>query len=216
VAYRAILFDFEGTLVDFQWKLTEGEAALRAGFAAQGFEATELAGLSYSGMWNLAAAAAAQRADLDELRGRLGPVYDEYDLDALSRWRLRPGALELLGASRERGLRIGIVSNIGRLALGQALERFLLDDLFDLVVSRDEVRLMKPAPEGIQVCLSAWDLPPEAVLFVGDSLTDIRAARAAGLKVAVIAGGESSPEDLRANPPDFYPRSLADVEVLLA
>lgn len=215
MACRAVIFDFEGTLVDFQWNLEEGEAALRAAFAGLGFSPAVLRDLSYSGLWNMAAAGHPTERGLDELRRTLGPVYDQFDLDALSRWRLRDGAVDLLRAARDAGLRSGIVSNIGRLALDGATQRLGLRDFVESVLSRDDVRLMKPSPEGLCRVLAGWQLSPMEALFVGDSLTDVRTARSAGVPVAIVAGGESSAAALEAEPPDHYVVSLSEVRRLL-
>jgi HAD superfamily hydrolase (TIGR01509 family) len=206
-APRGVIFDFEGTLVDFQWKLEEGESELRKGFATLDIPETELADRSYSTMWNLAVSRFAE----SELRIRVGPIYDRYDLDALSRWRLREGAARMLVALKERGLRVGLVSNIGHCALDPAFERFGLVGSFDTVIARDDVVHMKPHPEGILRCLAGWSLDPGEALFVGDSRTDIRASRAAGVRVAIVAGGESSEADLAAMPPDDRLASLDEV-----
>jgi phosphoglycolate phosphatase len=205
-----VLFDFEGTLVDFQWKLDEGEAALRDAFVRAGVSPDSLEGLSYSSMWNevMRATASCEQA---ALRHALGPVYDRYDLDALSRWSLRAGSAEAVRGLGTRGVRAGLVSNIGRLALEQALARFGLFGLLAPVLSRDDVRFMKPDPEGIDRALASWGIPSAAALFVGDSLTDVRAARAAGVRVAIIAGGESSAEALAALPPDVVLGGVSDV-----
>jgi HAD superfamily hydrolase (TIGR01509 family) len=212
-AMKAVLFDFEGTLVEFQWKLEEGEQALRAAYVTLGFAAEELAEETYATMWNQAVTSG--RVDEEELRRRVGPIYDRYDLDALSRWQLRAGAREALGLLKERHLRLALVSNIGHVALDPALERFALGSVFDVVLARDDLSRMKPDPEGIRRCLSDWDLDPGAALFVGDSSTDIRAARAAGVRVAIIAGGESSPAVLAAQPPDHRLDSFSQLPALL-
>lgn len=212
-SHRAILFDFEGTLVDFQWKLLEGEAALRTAFEALGLPADELSSQTYATMWNQAVDSG---LDEGELKSRAAPIYDRYDLDALARWRLRAGVQELLVALRARDIRLGIVSNIGHRALDAAMERFGLQPLFDRVLARDDVRRMKPDPEGILRCLGDWGLTTGEVLFVGDSRTDIRSARAAGVAVAIIMGGESSAGELAALPPDHLLEGFEDLRRLLS
>jgi len=189
-AFTAAIFDFEGTLVDFQWRLEPAEAELRRAFAQLGFEGGEFARGSYSSMWNAAADVLAPQERMAELRQALCPVYDRWDSDALTRWTPRPGAAELLRGVVAGGSRAGIVSNIGRRALGAALTRFGFARWLSPVVTRDEVTWMKPRAEGILRVLSNWQLDPGAVLFVGDSRADVFGARAAGMPVAIIRGGE--------------------------
>lgn len=61
---RAVLFDFEGTLVDFQWRLAEAEAELRTAFAAQGYGTAG----NYAELWNAAADLAVPQGDRKSTR----------------------------------------------------------------------------------------------------------------------------------------------------
>jgi phosphoglycolate phosphatase len=213
--FRAVFFDMEGTLVGFEWSLEEGEAALRAGMTRLGFPEGAFDRDSYATMWNRALLDPKAPVDEQELRRRLGPVYDRYDLDALSRWELRAGAAECVEELRRQGFLVVVVSNIGRAALAPALEKLGIGDAFDLVLSRDDVRFMKPDGEGLRRALAHFQLAPQHALFVGDSRTDILAARDAGVKVAIVTGGESDRRALDLDPPDFILASLAEVTSLM-
>jgi phosphoglycolate phosphatase-like HAD superfamily hydrolase len=208
---RAVIFDFEGTLVDFQWRLAAAEAELRAAFAAQGYGTAG----NYAELWNAAADFAVPQGRLAALRGALGPVYDRWDADALTRWAPRPGAAPLLQALAGRGVRTAMVSNIGRAALGAALGRFGLDRWLAPVVSRDDVTFMKPRAEGTLRALAELEAAPEEALFVGDSRADVLAARAAGLRVAIIRGGECVEADFAALPPDHFVLRLDEIAGLI-
>lgn len=208
---RAVLFDFEGTLVEFAWDLEAGEAALREALADMGFPPGLFARDSYATMWNRALRLKTGPAGEDALRARLGPIYDRYDLDALERWRLRAGALETLVGLPRRGLQVAVVSNIGRIALEPAIERFALGAHLDLVVTRNDVRFMKPDGEGLRWCLDRLGVVPDQALFVGDSRTDVLAARDVGVRVAIVGGGESAPEAYVDLPPDAFLSALSDV-----
>ena len=65
--FDTVLFDFEGTLVDFQWRLDDAHAELRAAFAAQGLAVEG----NYAQMWNATADRAAAQGRLDALRRHL-------------------------------------------------------------------------------------------------------------------------------------------------
>lgn len=213
---EAVLFDMEGTLVGFEWRLHEGEAALRDALTELGFAPATFERDSYSSMWNRAVRMEGAPVKEEGLRARLGPIYDRYDLDAGERWRLRPHASETIRRLRETGLRLAVVSNIGSRALHAALRGLGLADSFDLVLSRDDVRFMKPDPEGLGRALEQLGVDRDSALFVGDSRTDVLAARAAGVRVAVVAGGESDRRALEVDPPDHYLDSLDGVMEVLA
>ncbi|MGP1678321.1 MAG: HAD family hydrolase [Burkholderiales bacterium] len=207
----AVIFDFEGTLVDFQWQLKPAEDELRRAFAELGFDGEAFANGNYATMWNAAADQLAQQERMDELRQTLGPIYDRWDLDALSRWTPRAGAAELLCLLAAGGLRVGMVSNVGRGALTSALSRFDFARWLSPVVSRDEVTCMKPRAEGILRVLAHWQIAAGDVLFVGDSRADVFGARAAGMPVAIIRGGECNEVAFADAAPDHMISQLRDL-----
>lgn len=204
---RPVIFDLEGTLVDFQWDLAAGEARAREALVELGFPPDALAGLNYAELLNTAVRRAAEfEVDGRVARETVDAVYDEFDADALERWTLRDGAEAVLAAVPDRAL----VTNVGRAATTALLDRHDLD--FDAVVTRDDVRLVKPDPEGLDRAAAALDGDP---LFVGDSLTDVRAGEAAGLDVAIVLGGETPDEALRAAAPAHLLDRLHDLRDVL-
>jgi phosphoglycolate phosphatase len=213
--YAAAIFDFEGTLVDFQWRLEPAEAELRRAFAKLGLSGGEFARGSYASMWNTAADLLAQQGRMAELRQALCSVYDRWDSDALDRWAPRPGAARLLRGLAAAGSRAGMVSNVGRWALRQALSRFDLARWLSPVVTRDDVTWMKPRAQGILRVLSDWQIAPENVLFVGDSRADVFGARAAGMPVAIIRGGECDEAAFADARPDHLISGLEDLAALV-
>lgn len=209
--YTAAIFDFEGTLVDFQWQLEPAEAELRRAFAELGFDGEAFASGNYASMWNTAADLLARQGRMAELRRALCPIYDRWDMDALSRWAPRPGAGEALGRLVAADLRIGMVSNVGRSALTRALARFDFARWLSPVVSRDEVIYMKPRAEGILRVLAHWQIKPGEALFIGDSRADVSGARAAGMRVAIIRGGECDEAAFADAPPDHMISRLGEL-----
>ena len=208
---RTVVFDFEGTLVDFQWQLGPAQLELRRAFAVQGHAVSG----SYAQMWNAAADEAVAAGRLHALRAALGPVYDRWDADALARWSPRPGAAALLARLAARGVAAAMVSNVGRSALVAALERFALQRGLAPVLSRDDVVHLKPHPEGVRAVLAMRGCATGQALFVGDSLADVAAARAAGVRVAIVRGGECDDAAVAAAGPDHFVSALDEVDALL-
>jgi phosphoglycolate phosphatase len=92
---------------------------------------------------------------------------------------LEPGAREAVAGARAAGLATAVWTNNAREVTAAVLGRFdLLADL-DLVVTRDEMRALKPDPDGWRVIVRHFG-PCEAVV-VGDSWVDGVAAAAAGV-----------------------------------
>lgn len=209
---RCALFDLEGTLVDFQWNLEEAEARLReAAAAVLGCAPEAFEGLNYAGILR----EGRLRAPDADARGRLvralAPIYDHYDLDAASRWSLRPGAERVLSALSRGGIPRALVTNVGRLAVARVLARLGIGERLPVVVTRNDVADLKPSPEGLLRALAALGCAPDASLMVGDSLSDVGAARAAGLRVAIVLGGESAEADVRRAGPDHVVSRLEEI-----
>ncbi len=101
-----------------------------------------------------------------------------------ARWQPMPGLHPTLEALRAEGYRLGLVSNAGDESnVRRLLAAAGLEGVFNpqLVSAAEGVR--KPDASLFQRVLAAWDLPPEAVVMVGDTLSeDILGAKRAGLR----------------------------------
>jgi HAD superfamily hydrolase (TIGR01549 family) len=210
---QAVIFDFEGTLVDFQWRLAEAEAEAKEVLVRLGIMEPE-DNLSYAEMMNRVLSDEESPAQ-PAAEALLGEIYDRYDADALTRWQVRPGAFEVLEEIRRRGLKTGLVSNVGRAVLDVALERLGLSPRLDEAVSRNEVERLKPDPSGVFLVCNRLGCPLDRVWYVGDSLDDVRAARNARVPVAVIQGGQDPLPEIRQADPSWIIKELDELPPLL-
>ena len=194
---EAILFDFEGTLVDPQWNLQGAVKETLEMLRTLRFPIQRLQGMKCSTLM-LEALRMAQEIgqSADRVREKIGAVYDRFDEDALMRWNLRDGSKDFLSALKANGIKIGLVSNVGRKALEKALLKLDLHPFFNVVVSRNDAQFMKPRGEGLSLALSRLQVIKDKALYVGDSLDDIQAAKATGVKVIIIMGKENSKAEL--------------------
>lgn len=99
---------------------------------------------------------------------------------------VHPGVTDILSFLRSSGVRLAVFTGKGRRTATITLEGLNLSAFFDMVVSGDDVVRHKPDPEGILKVVEAFGLPPERVLMVGDSVGDIKASRAAGVRMATV------------------------------
>ena len=191
---RAILFDFNGVLVDdepihFQLVrrvLEEEKLSL----------ATEDYRTEYVGLTDRACFAAAMRRGGVEpdpsavlrLVARKASYYQ--NIMRRQGFPFFPGALELVGAASKAGLMLGIVSGALRQEVEEALAQAVLGSRFKLRVTAEDVTRGKPDPEGYRLALkrlnSVPPLPqrlihPHEVLAIEDSPRGLRAAYSAGL-----------------------------------
>jgi HAD superfamily hydrolase (TIGR01509 family) len=200
---ETILFDFEGTLVDFQWRLSEAVEEVLQALEGMGLARDRIQSRKYSTLVPEALRVASESGlQADRVRETIFMIYDRYDEDALTRWSLRPGAQDFLHAIGSRGIHAGLVSNVGIKALSKALPKLRLERVFEVALSRNDVANLKPSPDGINLALERMGAKREHSIFVGDSLDDIHGARNAGLPVIIISEGEDLKEEILAARPD--------------
>lgn len=200
---EAMLFDFEGTLVDFQWQLSAAIEETLAMLRKIGFTEDRIQSRRYSTLMTEAMQAAVEIGLLpDQVREKIGCVYDRYDEDALTRWALRPGGKDFLNTIKAKGMRTGLVSNVGRKTLTKALSKLGLEEFFDVALSRNDVLNLKPHPDGLNLAIQKLGISKENSIFLGDSLDDVNAARNAGIRIMIITDGENVKEDILAAKPD--------------
>ena len=106
--------------------------------------------------------------------------YEQDDVESALANRSLLGVLKLLKRS-DPTKRLAIFSANLQSTIALMFERFDISDLFDLIVSTEDVLRGKPDPEGLIQILSAWDAAPEDAILIGNSWKDLEAGRTAGV-----------------------------------
>lgn len=109
---------------------------------------------------------------------------------------LYESARTVLPALHRDGYQLGIVSTKFHRRIHQILERESLSSVCEVIVGGDDVRQPKPDPEGIRLALVTLGCAPDSAVYVGDSLVDAAAARAAGVRFIGVLTGVTSGADL--------------------
>ena len=120
------------------------------------------------------------KAEAPELEQALWQVALGHERRAMDAASLEPGALDAVTGARDAGFRTALWTNNARALTVPALERLGLAALLDLVVTRDDMRALKPDPDGWRVVAERFGAMTDAVV-VGDSWVDGLAAAAAGI-----------------------------------
>lgn len=102
--------------------------------------------------------------------------YTEY----LQYLKMQPEADSVLDLAKDLELPIGCVTNSHREIVVNTLRFFGIEVRFDTVVTADDVRVPKPGPEMILKACLGLNTAPEHTVFLGDTETDAKAAKAAG------------------------------------
>jgi HAD superfamily hydrolase (TIGR01549 family) len=200
-ALRAVLFDWDGTLVNSAEKTYHCYVHVFGGFGIA-FD-RELFERTYSPDWRQTYAAVG-------LPREQWPLADE-------RWiacyqgtssALIPGTQEALARIRARHLRQGIVSSGDGRRVRLELETLGVAGFFEAVVCGGDTARRKPDPEPLVLALDRLGLDPAEAAYVGDSPEDVQMARAASVYTVGIPGGFPNRPALAASAPDLLAPSL--------
>ena len=126
-----------------------------------------------------------------------------------------PGMRETLMEARARGLRTGMMTGKGRRSTLITLDALRVTDLLDAIVSGDEATSPKPDPMGLLLVLDKLCVPPGRAVYIGDSLADAGAARAAGARIAAALWDPRATIAQSPEPPDYELRSPDDLTAFL-
>ena len=187
---RAVLFDFDGTLID-TWRLylESFRRSLQPHFQRL-LSDPEI--LAYQPI--------AERRLLHDIveRTRFGDYFESF----LSHYRslhethsdgLYPGAIGMVNGLRAEGYALGIVTGKSRDAWNATCAHSTLEP-FDVVITDDDVTHPKPHPEGLVAALHAMDVEPSHAIYIGDSLLDCQAAHAAKIRFGAALWSKSADE----------------------
>ena len=105
----------------------------------------------------------------------------------------------VLGALRARGLKLGLATNDTEIPARRHLAGAGVLELFDFVAGCDSSFGGKPAPGQLLAFVAQCGLTPSRVAMVGDSLHDLDAGRAAGMKAVAVLTGIATRADLEAH-----------------
>lgn len=215
---RTVVFDLDGTLADTSADLL---AAANACFTMQGhgavLDARDTLTAFHGGRAML-------RAGYD----RLGISFTEDDISREyprllaayaegidTHTRLYPGAVAAVEALRRAGYATAICTNKPEALADRLLQVLGVRSLFAALIGADTLPTRKPDPEPYRQAVARAGGTLARSMLVGDTETDLRTARAAGVPVALVGFGPEGAEIARLSP-DALLHSYADLPELVA
>jgi phosphoglycolate phosphatase len=202
---RAILFDKDGTLVDFErtWFGLAQHMALAAADGNHALAEVKLRAIGYdfaakrflpdslfaSGTNAQVVDALFSHLPVDERKTRLAE-FNRMGLSAGAAAVAIEGCMPALRQLHQLGLRLGLATNDTTSGANATLAHFGVASLFDAVIGYDAVARPKPAQDMVAAFAAATGLPVGEIAMVGDSRHDLEAGRqaGAGLLVGVLSG----------------------------
>jgi phosphoglycolate phosphatase len=128
---------------------------------------------------------------------------------------LYPGIREGLNYLKGEGYRLGCVTNKAAQFTLPLLRDLGVHDDFEIIIAGDTLPKKKPDPMPLLYAAEQLSTDPSASLMVGDSQSDVKAARAAGFQIVCMSYGYNHGEDIRRYNPDAVLDSLNEIHTLL-
>jgi HAD superfamily hydrolase (TIGR01509 family) len=217
---RAVIFDLDGTLVRFNVDFRAVRAEVRSFLISQGVPASVLS-LNESIFEMLKKMEVFIRncgeteGVIERIRKQALAIAEKYEVEAAKTTTILPGVIEVLKTLREMGLKIGLCTVSSERSVNIIMQRFKMNCLFDVVISREHVRRVKPDIEHIERALKALEVSPREAMVVGDSYVDMKCASDVGAVAVGLLTGVSTARELIDFGANYLITSVVDLPTLV-
>lgn len=209
---RALVFDFDGLILDTETPLIDAYAAVHAAHGVPFDRTAFVRNVGHAEYafdpWH----GFSPHADRAALEVERRAIKDRL----LLRQPILPGVVALLDVARTRGLRVGLASNSEHTWVEPHLTRLGLHDRFEFFACREDAPAPKPEPDIYKLVLNQFGLRGHEAIAFEDSHTGLLAAKRAHLWTVAVPNTSTAHHDFA--PADLRLSSLADVtlEALVA
>lgn len=207
---EAILFDFDGTLVDTNevilksWQhtflaLTGKEGDRKEIIRSYGEPLRDTMRRFFGGTE-------------EEVEEHVAIYRDYQKTIFLDEIRLFQGVERTLEKLKQQGYKLALVTSRLAASTQEGLKKFEMDNFFDTVVTADDTQAHKPDPEPVQIALERLGTPPDQALMVGDTWLDIECARNADVQSALAGWSLRQTKDiLQQCTPDYIIHTMRSI-----
>ncbi len=203
---KVIIFDFDGTLADTIDILLSITNRLSAEFGFKSATKEELAQLSNLNSWQILQYSGISIFKFPLLIRRLKAEFHS----EIPHIQLFPGIKEVLLELKKRGFQLGIITSNSRKNVLASLVKNGLQDTFTFIYSGSTFGKHKVINKWLRI----ENINPEKVVYVGDEIRYIDAAKKTVIKINAVGWGYNSQEALAAQNPDFLierPQELIEI-----
>lgn len=205
--FRAVLFDFDGTLVDSFAAITASVNHVRSYNGLPAMSEAAVKRLVGRGLPQLIADVV---PDGDH-QANVALYYSHHPTVMFDQTRLLPGAKKAISALHDAGIKLSVCSNKPVAITRKLIEALQMAAYFDAVLGPEDSGIPKPDPAMLFLALRMIGVQPREALYVGDMAIDVETARNAGIAVWVLPTGSGDRESLIQAGPDRILESLTEV-----
>ncbi len=217
--FKVVLFDLDGTLVEFKFKVKESRVAMIEWLTNNGFDMKRATDQTRTqAIIDIAekqSSSGTNSMDFQSVKEKLSNILDEFEFAGFNEARPHPGSLTLLKELGNRQIRSGVITNSWRKPVDSILGNFGFLPYLSLVITRNELNKLKPEPEGILKAIDLLGVSKDESIYVGDSVIDIQAALRAGIQSIGLAQGMYRADSLAKEGPDYLVENIEDVKKIV-
>lgn len=197
---KAVIFDLDGTIVDFKLDYKASRAEIIQLLREEGFPQSIFS--VNDNLFEILNKAEIflknhhKEEEVEKLKESVFSVAEKYEMEAARATSLIPGIREALKALRKMKLKLALFTVNGKNSVNHILRTFNLKRYFDAVVTRDDVLMVKPNPVHLKTALNTLKVRPKEAVVVGDSAWDMKSARALKVFAVGTTTGIASPHEL--------------------
>ncbi len=217
---KAVVFDLDGTLAEFNLDVKAVKAEVMRFLISRGVPASLLSvNESIFEMLKKARVFTANNGKEEQfsaIRKEALAIALRYELEAANKTSPMPGVFDALKALKSMNLKLAIFTINSEKSTNLILEKFRLKQFFDATVAREAVPKVKPDPAHLDAALRALNVAADEAVVVGDSAVDVKAATALKTRSIGIAHGDILVGELSQAGAVHVARSIAELPALIA
>ncbi len=197
---KAVIFDLDGTIVDFNLDYKASRADIIQNLTEEGFPQSIFS--MNDNLFEILSKAEIflknnhREKQVKRIEKTVYSIAEKHEMEAARKTRLIPGSLETLKALKKLKLKLALFTVNGKNSVNSILRTFNLKRYFDAVFTRDDVLMVKPNPAHLKTVLKALKVKPKEAIVVGDSVWDMKSAQALRVFAVGTTTGFASPQEL--------------------
>ncbi|MFX1260785.1 MAG: HAD family hydrolase [Promethearchaeota archaeon] len=198
---KAVFFDLDGTLTVLSLPLDAMRRDTKEYYRGQGaphdlFDPADGISSSRVKAREYFVSQGVSESEWERMEREIDKTLSAHEGWAATNAELIDGSMEVVRELKALGLKTAVLTNNGRTAVELILKQLPMQDLFDVIQTRNESPSPKPFPEGLRKLMKHVGVHTNEVVYVGDARIDAAAAKRAGIEFWGVTTGETPEEDL--------------------